>query len=163
MGSLRVGHNWETSPSLFTFIHRRRKWQPTPVFLPGESQDGGAWWAAVYGVTQSWTWLKWLSSSRSIIRKAKNISSFGETVVWNYQILEEIRNVNNVTPSFYNMKKMRPRKRRFLPCLRSQSYSTTSSCFPLKLPSHTRAMPRCSNAVTCVLSPTSLTNFCDLK
>ena len=92
--------------SLFTFMHWRRKWQPTPVFLPGESQgrgslmgchlwgrtesdtterlrfhfspsctgegngipfqcsclenprDGGAWWAAVYGVTQSWTRLK---------------------------------------------------------------------------------------------------------
>ena len=27
-----------TSLSLFTFMHRRRKWQPTPVFLPGESQ-----------------------------------------------------------------------------------------------------------------------------
>ena len=27
--------------------------------------DGGAWWAAVYGVAQSWTWLKWLSSSSS--------------------------------------------------------------------------------------------------
>ena len=38
MGSLRVGHDWTTSPSLFTFMHWRRKWQPTPVFLPGESQ-----------------------------------------------------------------------------------------------------------------------------
>ena len=38
MGSLRVGHNWVTSLSLFTFMHWRRKWQPTPVFLPGESQ-----------------------------------------------------------------------------------------------------------------------------
>ena len=38
MGSLRVGHNWATSLSLFTFMHWRRKWQPTPVFLPGESQ-----------------------------------------------------------------------------------------------------------------------------
>ena len=38
MGSLRVGHDWATSLSLFTFIHWRRKWQPTPVFLPGESQ-----------------------------------------------------------------------------------------------------------------------------
>ena len=27
-----------TSLSLFTFMHGRRKWQPTPVFLPGESQ-----------------------------------------------------------------------------------------------------------------------------
>ena len=37
----------------FHFSHWRRKWQPTPVFLPGESQGRGAWWAAVYGVTQS--------------------------------------------------------------------------------------------------------------
>ena len=46
-------------------MHWRRKWQPTPVFLPGESQDGGAWWAAVYGVAQSQTQLKRLSSSSS--------------------------------------------------------------------------------------------------
>ena len=38
MGSLRVGHNRATSFSLFTFMLQRRKWQPTPVFLPGESQ-----------------------------------------------------------------------------------------------------------------------------
>ena len=91
---------------------RRRRWHPTPVFLPGKShgwrslvgcsswgleksdtterlhfhfslscigegngnplqcsclenpKDGGAWWAAIYGVAQSWTWLKRLSSSR---------------------------------------------------------------------------------------------------
>ena len=36
--SLRVGHNSVTSLSLFTFMRWRRKWQPTPVFLPGESQ-----------------------------------------------------------------------------------------------------------------------------
>ena len=41
-GSLRVGHNWATSLSLFTFLHWRRKWQPTPVFLPGESQEQGS-------------------------------------------------------------------------------------------------------------------------
>ena len=63
MGSLGVGHDWATSLSLFTFMHWR-KWQPTPVFLPGESQERGAWWAAVYGVAQSQTWLKRLSSSR---------------------------------------------------------------------------------------------------
>ena len=44
-------------------MHWRRKWQPTPVFLPGESQGWGAWWAAVYGVAQSRTRLMWLSSS----------------------------------------------------------------------------------------------------
>ena len=37
-GSLRVGHDWATSLSLFIFMHWRRKWQPIPVFLPGESQ-----------------------------------------------------------------------------------------------------------------------------
>ena len=42
MGSLRVEHNWVTSLSLFTFMHWRRKWQPTPVFLPGESQGWGS-------------------------------------------------------------------------------------------------------------------------
>ena len=38
MGSWRVGHDWATSLSLFSFMHWRRKLQPTPVFLPGESQ-----------------------------------------------------------------------------------------------------------------------------
>ena len=93
-------------------MHWRRKWQPTPVFLPGESQgqgslvachlwgrteldttervhfslscigerngnplqcscrenlrDGGAWWPAIYGVAQSQTRLKRLSSSSSL-------------------------------------------------------------------------------------------------
>ena len=42
MGSIRVGHDWATSLSLFTFMHWRRKWQPTPVFLPGESQGWGS-------------------------------------------------------------------------------------------------------------------------
>ena len=42
MGSLRVGRDWATSLSLFTFMHWRRKWQPTPVFLPGESQGQGS-------------------------------------------------------------------------------------------------------------------------
>ena len=41
MGSLRVGHNWATSLSLFTVMHGRRKWQPTPVFLHGESHGEG--------------------------------------------------------------------------------------------------------------------------
>ena len=115
MGSLRVRHDWATSLSLFTFMHWSRKWQPTPVLLPGEShgwrspegcsprgrwgsdtterlhfhfslscigegngnplqcsclenpRDGGAWWAAIYGVTQSRTRLKWLSSSSMYI------------------------------------------------------------------------------------------------
>ena len=38
IGLLRVRHDWATSLSLFTSMHWRGKWQPTPVFLPGESQ-----------------------------------------------------------------------------------------------------------------------------
>ena len=65
MGLWRVRHDWATSLSLFTFMHWRRKWQPTPVFLPGESQGREAWWAAVYGIAQSRKRLKRLSSSSS--------------------------------------------------------------------------------------------------
>jgi len=42
MGSHRVRHDWATSLSLFTFMHWRRKRQPTPLFLPGESQGRGS-------------------------------------------------------------------------------------------------------------------------
>ena len=54
MGLRKVRHDWATSLSLFTFMPWRRKWQPTPVFLPGESQGRG-----------SRTQLKRLSSSSS--------------------------------------------------------------------------------------------------
>ena len=64
--------NW-TNWLMYIYLrygHRRRQWQPTPVLLPGKSQGVSsstrrAWWAAVYGVAQSQTWLKWLSSSSS--------------------------------------------------------------------------------------------------
>ena len=42
MGWQRVGHYWVTSLSLFTSMHWKRKWQPTPVFLPGEAQGWGS-------------------------------------------------------------------------------------------------------------------------
>ena len=129
VGSRRVRHDWATSLSLFTFMHWRRKWQPTPVFLPGESQgwrslvgchlwgrtesdttewlhfhfslscigegngnplqcsclenprDGGAWWAAICGVTQSWTRLKWLSSLAVFQLENACVSHFYPTIV----------------------------------------------------------------------------------
>ena len=42
VGSLGVGHDSATSLWLFTSMHWRRKWQPTQVFLPGESQGRGS-------------------------------------------------------------------------------------------------------------------------
>ena len=56
MGSLKVGHDWVTSLSLFTFMHWRRKRQPTPVFLPGEPQGRGSlvglllWVEKIFGI-----------------------------------------------------------------------------------------------------------------
>ena len=39
---------------LFTFMHWRRKWQPTPVFLPGESQrQGSLVGCSLWGHTES--------------------------------------------------------------------------------------------------------------
>ena len=66
MGSRRVGHDWAISLSLFTFMHWRRKWQPLQCSCLENPRDRGAWWAAVYGVAQSRTWLKRLSSSRKL-------------------------------------------------------------------------------------------------
>ena len=63
MGSLRVGHNWVTSLSLSCIGEGNGN--PLQCSCLENPRDGGAWWVSVYGVTQSWTWLKWLSSSSS--------------------------------------------------------------------------------------------------
>ena len=60
MGSLRVGHDWATSLSRIG----EGNGNPLQCSCLENPRDGGAWWAAVYGVAQSRTWLKWLSSSR---------------------------------------------------------------------------------------------------
>ena len=100
-----------TSLSLFTFMHWRRKWQPTPMWVgfsfclicvlynqeyfdsicfsfsvpshlvKGEKKkknprDRGAWWAAIYGVAQSRTRLKRLSSSSSSSRSEFSLSIY---------------------------------------------------------------------------------------
>ena len=62
-GSLRVGHNWATSFSLSCIGEGNGN--PLHCSCLESPRDGGAWWAAVYGVTQSRTQLKQLSSSSS--------------------------------------------------------------------------------------------------
>ena len=59
-------------------------------------RDWGAWWAAVYGVTQSWTWLKWLSSSSR--KRWKSTDS------WNY-ILKESYPIRNTELDLMLVKK----------------------------------------------------------
>ena len=64
-GSWRVGHNWVTSLSLFTFMHWRGNGNPLQCSCLENPRDGGAWWAAIYGVAQSRTRLNRLSISSS--------------------------------------------------------------------------------------------------
>ena len=67
VGSLRVGHNWATSLSLFTLCIGEGNGNPLQCSCLENPRDGGAWWASVYGVAQSRTRLKRLSSSSSMI------------------------------------------------------------------------------------------------
>ena len=59
MGSRRVGHDWATSLSCIG----EGNGNPLQCSCLENPRDGGAWWAAVYGVAQSRTRLKRLSSS----------------------------------------------------------------------------------------------------
>ena len=64
MGSLGVGHDWVTSLSLPCIGEGNGN--PLQYSCLENPRDGGAWWAAVYGVAQSQTRLKRLSSSSSM-------------------------------------------------------------------------------------------------
>ena len=70
-GSLRVGHDWATSLSLFTFMHWEGNGNPLQCSCLENPRDGGAWWAAVYGVAQSRTRLTRLSSNSSSIQQLR--------------------------------------------------------------------------------------------
>ena len=59
MGSLRVGHDWATSLSHLG----EGNGNPLQRSCLENPRDGGAWWAAIYGVAQSRARLKQLSSS----------------------------------------------------------------------------------------------------
>ena len=65
MGSLRVRRNWATSFHFSLSCIGERNGNPLQCSCLENPRDGGAWWAAVYGVTQSRTRLTWLSSSNS--------------------------------------------------------------------------------------------------
>ena len=67
MGSLRVGHDWATSLSCIGGGNGN----PLQCSCLENPRDGGAWWAAIYGVAQSQTQLKRHSSSSSSIAQSK--------------------------------------------------------------------------------------------
>ena len=66
MGSQRVGHGWVTSLSLS--CTGEGNGNPLQCSYLENPRDRGAWWVAVYGVTQSRTRLKRLSSSSTSSR-----------------------------------------------------------------------------------------------
>ena len=62
MGSLRVGHNWATSLYFSLLCIGEGNVNPLQCSCLENLRDGGAWWASIYGVAQSRTWLKWFIS-----------------------------------------------------------------------------------------------------
>ena len=74
MGSLKVRHDWATSLWLFTFMYWRRKGNPLQCSCLENPRDWEAWWAAVYGVAQSQTQLKWLSSSSRAVEGISQVA-----------------------------------------------------------------------------------------
>ena len=83
IGLLRVGHDWATSILLFTFtfhFHAMEKEMATLQCSCLENpRDSRAWWAAVYGVAQSRTRLKWLSKKM----KAITCITLNKIPIWN--------------------------------------------------------------------------------
>ena len=63
MGSLRVRHEWATPFHFSLSCIGEGNGNPLQYSCLESPRDGGAWWAAVSGVAQSRTWLKWLSGN----------------------------------------------------------------------------------------------------
>ena len=70
VGSHRVRHDWATSLSLFTFMHWRRKWWPTPVLLPGKSHGQ----KSLVG-DSPWGCKEWDTTEHSTATAAKSLQS----------------------------------------------------------------------------------------
>ena len=78
IGSLRVGHDWATSLSLFTFMHWRRKWQPHSSVLawriPGSGEPGGLLFMGSHRVGHDWSEL------------AAAVKAFSSGHVWMWEL-----------------------------------------------------------------------------
>ena len=72
MGSRTFGHDWAISLSCVG----EGNGNPLQCSCLENPRDGGAWWAAIHGVTQSQTWLKRLSSSSN----SRRHQGYGENV-----------------------------------------------------------------------------------
>ena len=61
---------------------RRRQWHPTPVRLPGKSLDGGAWWAAVHGVTKNRTRLSGFTFTFHFHALQEEMATHSSVLAW---------------------------------------------------------------------------------
>ena len=95
MGSRRVGHDWVTSLSHFTFMHWRRKWQSTPVFLPGESQGRGSLVGCrLWGCTELDT--TEMTQQQHSWRMEKGMTTHSSILVWRIPQTEEPAGLQSV-------------------------------------------------------------------
>ena len=96
MGSWRVGHDWATSLSRTG----EGNGNPLQCSLLENPRDGGAWWAAVYGVAQSWTRLKWLSGgSSSLVCQSQSPNSSTPPSLPPHMLFSNTHNVSYGTES----------------------------------------------------------------
>ena len=132
MGSLRVGHNWATSLSLSLSCIGEGHGTPLQCSCLENPRDGGARWAAVYGVAQSQTWLKQLSSSSSsqysclentIDRGAWQATVHGiaksQTQLSDYHSLKKILLIFFLVNHLYGKKQIYERKQNFKLCVQN--------------------------------------------
>ena len=98
MGSRRVGPDWATSLSRIG----EGNGNPPQCSCLENPRDGGVCWAAVYGVAQSQTRLKWLSSSSSRVRHPSQERSLPRTQTFKTCKENFIRgtHMNQTSPSF---------------------------------------------------------------
>ena len=78
MVSLRVGHDWATSLSLSLSCIGEGNGNPLQCSCLENPRDGGAWWAAISGDSQSCTWLSNLAAAAMLLSKYKR-----EPKAWN--------------------------------------------------------------------------------
>ena len=86
MGLRRVRHDWATSLTFhFHALEKEMATHSSVCSCLENPRDGGAWWAAVYGVAQSRTQLKRLSSSSSTV-----LGSYinKNDILWNKDIVK---------------------------------------------------------------------------
>ena len=110
MGLQRVRYDWVTSLSLFTFMHWRREWQPTPVLLPGDSQGREPGWLPSMGshrVGHDWRDLAAVAAAQLSVLNSLRTSKYGLKCVFpnTFSFMEECRKLITAvllgTESFY--------------------------------------------------------------